>query len=104
MHQVQIQLKEDWFKLISMSFAARIGDPTADGVITGAGTPTVLIGGMPAAVVGDLGTPVSGNVPGLFTVGSFTVLIAGKPALRVGDMATNGTSVIINGAPNVLIG
>lgn len=87
-----------------MSLAARIGDPTADGIITGVGAPTVLISGMPAAVVGDIGTPASGNVPGPFTLGSFTVLIGGKPALRVGDMATNGTSVIINGASTVLIG
>ena len=37
--------------------AARVGDMTAHpGVITGPGVATVLIGGMPAAVVGDLHT------------------------------------------------
>ena len=37
--------------------AARVGDMTGHpGVITGPGVPTVLIGGMPAAVVGDLHT------------------------------------------------
>ncbi|HTO14881.1 MAG TPA: PAAR domain-containing protein [Edaphocola sp.] len=87
-----------------MSFAARIGDSTADGAITGVGEPTVLIGGMPAAVVGDIGTPISGNIPGPYIMGSFTVFIGGKPALRVGDMCSNGTSVIILGATNVLIG
>lgn len=87
-----------------MSLAARIGDPVADGVITGVGVPTVLIGNMPAAVVGDIGTPSSGNVPGPFPMGSFTVLVGNKPALRVGDASSNGTSVIINGANNVLIG
>lgn len=87
-----------------MSLAARIGDTTADGVITGAGVPTVLIGGMPAAKVGDIGTPSSGNVPGPFSLGSFTVFIGGMPALRVGDPCTNGTSTIIMGEPTVLIG
>lgn len=87
-----------------MSFAARIGDSTADGAITGAGEPTVIIGGMPAAVVGDIGTPISGNIPGPFVTGSFTVLIGGKPALRVGDVCSNGSSTIIIGATNVLIG
>ena len=35
--------------------AARVGDPTGHpGVITGPGVPNVLIGGMPAAVFGDI--------------------------------------------------
>lgn len=104
MHRLQIQSKEDWFKSTNMSFAARIGDPTTDGAITGMGMPTVLIGGMPAAVVGDVGTPASGNAPGTFKLGSPTVFIGGKPALRVGDVSANGTSVIANGANTVLIG
>lgn len=86
-----------------MPFAARITDQTADGVVTGAGAPTVLIGGMPAAVVGDIATPASGNVPGPFPTGSFTVLCAGKPALRMGDAATNG-SAIIKACTTVMIG
>ena len=37
-----------------MPFAARVGDPTGHpGVIAGPGVPTVLVGGMPAAVMGD---------------------------------------------------
>lgn len=86
-----------------MSLAARITDSTADGMVTGAGIATVLIGGMPAAVVGDISTPVSGNVPMPFVVGSTTVLIGGKPALRLGDIALNG-SAIISGCPTVIIG
>jgi len=86
-----------------MSFAARIADSTADGLITGSGTPTVLIGGMPAAVVGDISTPASGNIPMAFAVGSFTVLIGGKPALRVGDTALNGSAIVM-GCNTVLIG
>ncbi len=86
-----------------MSFAARIADSTADGVITGAGVPTVLIGNIPAAVVGDISTPASGNIPLPFAVGSFSVLIGGKPALRLGDTALNG-SAIVKGCTSVLIG
>jgi uncharacterized Zn-binding protein involved in type VI secretion len=86
-----------------MPLAARIADPTADGIITGAGAATVLIGGMPAALVGDIATPVSGNVPGPFPMGSSTVLIAGKPALRMGDSAVNGSAIVM-GCPTVIIG
>ena len=52
--------------------AARVGDTTATGdTITGPGVPTVLIGGMPAAVLGDM---VSGAAcVGAITLGSFTV-------------------------------
>ena len=40
-----------------MSAAARLGDLTTHGeVITGPGAATVIIGGMPAAVMGDIHT------------------------------------------------
>ena len=91
--------------------AARVGDTTATGdVITGPGVALVLIGGLPAAVVGDL---VSGGVlTGSITMGSMTVLIGGRPAARVTSVvngANNQTGVpvattVIKGAPNVLIG
>ncbi len=77
--------------------AARVGDQTAHGgVITGPGCPTVLIGGKPAAVVGDMHTcpmasppppppaPPTPHVGGPITKGSTTVLIGGRPAARVG--------------------
>ena len=86
-----------------MSFAARITDTTSDGVITGMGAPSVLIGGLPAAIAGDIDTPANGNSPGTFAAGAFSVLISGKPALRVSDSALNG-AVIITGCTNVLIG
>ena len=65
--------------------AARVGDTTATGdAITGPGVPTVLIGGMPAAVLGDM---VSGAAcVGAITLGSFTVLIMNRPAATVGSM------------------
>ncbi|NII27609.1 PaaR repeat-containing protein [Pseudoflavitalea sp. X16] len=86
-----------------MPAAGRITDVTSDGVVTGAGTPTVLIGSLPAAVAGDISTPSSGNVPGPFTMGSTTVLIGGKPAIRVGDVPGNGSGITV-GLPTVQIG
>jgi len=89
--------------------AARVGDPTGHpGVITGPGVPTVLIGGMPAAVVGDLHTcafppPAGPHPPTPFPLGSFTVLIGGRPALRMGDVSGCGAPIVV-GMMNVLIG
>jgi len=88
--------------------AARVGDPTGHpGVVTGPGVATVMICGMPAAVVGDLhtcsfpGTPP--HPPSPFTMGSTTVMVGGRPALRLGDIAGCGAP-IVNGAPTVMIG
>ncbi|MBE2222491.1 MAG: PAAR domain-containing protein [Anaerolineae bacterium] len=92
-----------------MSPAARILDPTAHpGMVSGPGVPTVLIGGLPAAVVGDLHTcampPVAGpHPPSPFMMGSMTVLIGGRPALRVGDISGCGAPIVA-GAFTVLIG
>ncbi len=86
-----------------MPAAARIADQTADGLVTGPGVPTVLLGGMPAAVAGDISTPSSGNVPAPFAVGSMTVLIGGRPAIRTGDTPANGSAVLV-GLPTVIIG
>lgn len=89
--------------------AARVGDLTAHpGVVTGPGVPNVLIGGMPAAVVGDLHScampPLAGpHPPTPFPVGSFTVLIGGRPALRMGDVAGCGAPIVV-GMFTVLIG
>jgi uncharacterized Zn-binding protein involved in type VI secretion len=90
--------------------AARVGDPTGHpGVVTGPGVATVLIGGKPAAVVGDLHTcsmppPAGPHPPAPFPKGSVTVLIGGRPALRVGDMSACGAPILPPGAPTVLIG
>jgi uncharacterized Zn-binding protein involved in type VI secretion len=89
--------------------AARVGDPTGHpGVVSGPGVPTVLINGMPAAVVGDLHTcampPTAGpHPPTPFAMGSVTVLIGGRPALRLGDISGCGAPIVF-GAPTVLIG
>lgn len=89
--------------------AARVGDTTAHpGTVTGPGVATVLIGGMPAAVVGDMHAcsmpPTAGpHPPSPFPMGSATVLISGRPALRLGDMSGCGAP-IVTGAFTVLIG
>ncbi len=75
--------------------------PHVGGPIMGPGTPTVLIGGMPAATVGDM--CVCTGPPDSIILGSATVLIGGKPAARMGDMTTHG-GVITLGCPTVLIG
>ena len=92
--------------------AARVGDMSITGdAIIGPGIPTVLIAGMPAAVVGDL---VSGAFcVGSITMGSLTVLISGRPAAHLNSLITGTnpvtgvpvtTTVGITGAPTVLIG
>ena len=83
------------------------------------GSPTVMIGKMPAARFGDMTEPcilpscVPGG-PGLIVKASVTVMINGMPAARVGDMTSHmaciapipsptGT-IIPPGCPTVLIG
>jgi uncharacterized Zn-binding protein involved in type VI secretion len=90
-----------------MPSAARLADPsTHGGVLLGPGVPTVLIGGMPAAVAGDLHScPVVPPHPPVspFAIGSATVLIGGRPALRVTDACACGAMAAV-GAPTVQIG
>jgi uncharacterized Zn-binding protein involved in type VI secretion len=91
-----------------------MGDTTAHGGVIVAGFPTVLIGGKPAARLGDMhtcpmqtpGTPPIPHVGGPITLGSATVLIGGQPAARMGDMATcvGPPDSIVVGCPTVLIG
>ncbi|PZX49875.1 PAAR domain-containing protein [Algoriphagus chordae] len=92
-----------------MPAAARLTDTTTHGgTIIGPGEPTVLIGGMPAAVLGDnhvCSLPPNTHQPTVspFIAGSGTVLIGGKPALRVGDACVCGASAAV-GEPTVIIG
>ena len=62
------------------------------------GAATVLIGGMPAARVGD-----SCGADAIVK-GSATVMIGGMPAARVGDSTAAGGAVLPPGAPTVMIG
>jgi uncharacterized Zn-binding protein involved in type VI secretion len=75
--------------------------PHVGGPIAGPGAPTVLIGGLPAARVGDMAVCV--GPPDVIVLGCFTVLIGGQPAARMGDMTAHG-GVIVLGCPTVLIG
>jgi uncharacterized Zn-binding protein involved in type VI secretion len=75
--------------------------PHVGGPIIGPGAPTVLIGSLPAAVMGDSATCV--GPPDSLVMGSATVLIGGKPAIRLGDTSAHGGSIVA-GMPTVLIG
>ena len=75
--------------------------PHVGGPITGPGVPTVLIGGLPAAVVGD--TAVCVGPPDSIVMGSMTVLIGGRPAARMGDSCSHGGTIVV-GFPTVIIG
>ncbi|HEX2851565.1 MAG TPA: PAAR domain-containing protein [Acidimicrobiales bacterium] len=75
--------------------------PHVGGPITGPGAPTVLLGNMPAAVMGDM--CVCTGPPDSIVKGSATVLIGGKPAARMGDTTAHGGSIVA-GLPTVMIG
>jgi uncharacterized Zn-binding protein involved in type VI secretion len=89
--------------------AARVTDPSGHpGIISGPGVPNVLIGGLPAAVMGDLHTcampPTAGpHPPSPIAKGSATVLIGGRPAARVGDLSGCGAPIVM-GMPTVQVG
>lgn len=75
--------------------------PHVGGPVLPAGAPTVLIGALPAARVGD--QAMCASAPDVIVQGSFTVLIAGQPAARMGDMTAHGGTIVM-GCPTVLIG
>ncbi len=91
--------------------AARMTDPHGCPAVTGvvphvggpitAGCETVLIGGSPAARVGD--SAACNGPPDTVAAGSPTVFIGGKPAARMGDPTVHG-GVITMGEKTVLIG
>ncbi|GHT70231.1 hypothetical protein AGMMS50239_38330 [Bacteroidia bacterium] len=91
-----------------MAAAARVGDVSNHGgTVVGPGVSTVLIGGMPAAVMGDNHVcviPPPTHIPSSpFVVGSTTVLIGGMPALRTTDVCGCGAMPMV-GCLTVLIG
>lgn len=75
--------------------------PHVGGPIVGVCVPTVLIGALPAAVVGD--ALVCAGPPDTIIRGSSTVLVGGRPAARVGDTTSHGGAIVI-GNPTVIIG
>jgi uncharacterized Zn-binding protein involved in type VI secretion len=95
--------------------AARIGDmhvcpmvtpgvppiPHVGGPVLPPGAVTVLVGGVPAATMGDMAVCV--GPPDTIVKGSATVMIGGKPAARLGDTCAHGGTIVV-GCFTVLIG
>ena len=95
--------------------AARIGDmhvcpmitpgtppvPHVGGPIAGPGATTVLIGGMPAAKIGD--SCVCVGPPDSIAMASTTVMVMGSPVARMGDSTAHSGSIVL-GCMNVIIG
>lgn len=75
--------------------------PHVGGPILPPGAPTVLIGKMPAAVVGSMCVCV--GPPDSIVKGSSTVMIGGMPAARMGDSTAHGGTIML-GEPTVMIG
>jgi uncharacterized Zn-binding protein involved in type VI secretion len=87
-----------------MQPAARVSDmhvcpmwtglvPHVGGPIIPPGCPTVLIGGLPAARVGDM--CACAGPPDVIVMGSMTVLIGGMPAARMGDVTAHGGLIVM---------
>ena len=75
--------------------------PHVGGPILPPGSVTVLIGGLPAARMGDI--CVCTGPPDSIVMGSSTVMINNMPAARMGDVTAHGGSIIL-GCPTVIIG
>ena len=75
--------------------------PHVGGPILPPGHPTTIIGGMPAARIGDMLTCT--GPPDVIVKGSATVMIGFMPAARLGDSTAHG-GVILVGHPMTIIG
>jgi len=75
--------------------------PHVGGPLLPGGNSTVLIGGLPASVVGD--NCVCAGPTDSLVMGSSSVLIGGKPAVRMGDSTAHGGKVVL-GCMTVMIG
>jgi len=78
-----------------LAFPAPVSGPVSKGKVT------VLVGGLPAARVGD--TAVCMGAPDPIIKGSMSVMIGGLPAARMTDMTSHGGMIIL-GCFTVLIG
>jgi uncharacterized Zn-binding protein involved in type VI secretion len=74
--------------------------PHVGGPILPPGCSTVMIGGQPAARVGDMLTCT--GPPDSIVAGSATVMIGGQAAARMGDSTAHGGSIVV-GCPTVII-
>lgn len=94
--------------------ACRISDQTQHGGVIVTGFPTVLIGMLPAARIGDNhvcpmvtpGVPPIPHVGGPFVMGSPTVLVGNMPQSRVTDqlVCVGPPDMAMMGEPTVLVG
>ena len=75
--------------------------PHVGGPIVAPGAPTVLVGGLPAARLGD--SAVCVGPPDVIVTGVPTILIVGQPAARITCSTAHG-GVIVAGLPTVLYG
>jgi uncharacterized Zn-binding protein involved in type VI secretion len=74
--------------------------PHVGGPILPPGAVTVLLGGQPAARVGDIVTCVGPT--DVIVLGSFTVMFQGQPAAYMGSLTAHGGAVVM-GYPMVMI-
>src|SRR6218665_628967 len=72
-----------------------VGGPTSSG------EPTVIIGGMPAARVGD-SLVCFGGPPDSISQGEATVIITGQQAARLGDGTSHGGMLVPGGPPGFI--
>lgn len=89
------------FHQCPMQTPAIVPIPHVGGPVIGPGCPNVLIGGLPAACMGDLLVCV--GPPDVIIKGSSTVKIGGRPAARMGDPTAHGGRILL-GMFTVLIG
>ena len=75
--------------------------PHVGGPVLPPGAITVIIGGMPAARVGDMCVCV--GPPDAIMMGSLTVIVAGMPQARIGDPTVHGGALVM-GYPTVIVG
>ena len=87
--------------LCPMATPAVVPIPHVGGPVVGPGAPTVMAGGMPVSVVGDMAICV--GPPDVLTTGSPTVMAMGRPVVRVGDPTAHLGAVIV-GLPSVMVG
>lgn len=67
--------------------------PHVGGPISGPCCPTVMIGKLPAAMVGDMCVCV--GPPDTIAMGSTTVFVGGMPLARLGDSTVHGGTIVL---------
>lgn len=76
--------------------------PHVGGPIGPPGQPTVLVGMMPAAPLGNMAICV--GPPDVIVKGSATVMVGGRPVARLLDNCAHGGMIVGPGCPTVLVG